>query len=211
MSRFSKLKKKKIEDETQLMDLAEVESINHATKDVDKIRQMIKFEQSKQIAQYTSELNEEDLMIAKAYSLGLTDGEVLSEFSSYRQSELNRLKLNPSFVQEIESNKAINGFGNETIRNSKMGRLANILFEDILTNPMQIEEMSARDKIKLLTEINTAFNKKEEKNNTQVDITVIMKNRNIEEKRLKRGKDGNTYIDSEYPILDENGNIVGKY
>lgn len=211
MSRFSKMKKKKVEDETQLMDQAEVIAVNHATKDIDKIRQMIKFEQNKQIAQYTSELSEEDLMIAKAYAIGLTDGEVLSEFPSYRQSELNRLKLNPSFIQEIESNRAVNGFGNESVRNAKMGRLANILFEDLLTNPIQIEEMSARDKIKLLTEINTSFNKKEEKNNTQVDITVIMKNRNIEEKRLKRSKDGNTYIDSEYPILDENGNVVGKY
>jgi CRISPR/Cas system CSM-associated protein Csm2 small subunit len=176
------------------------------------IENIVTLETAKQNANAIFNLTIEHMEIARMYAEGKTDTEIKRKFKDYTNLDLDRLKLNPNFVQEVQRYTNIIGIGSESNRTSILSRVGMMLFEDLINNPDQITDMSARDKIKLLLETAGTIDKSQKGNenlNPKVDITVIMKERGIEYERLKKDNNGSEYIESEYPILDQDGNIIG--
>lgn len=160
------------------------------------------------------ELSSTDIQIAKEYALGKTDKEILKiDEIKVTQFHLDYLKTIPAFITEVQKLTSQTGMVNSSIREAMAARIGGMLFDDLINNPEQIAEMQTKDKIKLWSELAGNFDKKQSEGggSQHIDITVVMKDKGINEGRLKGNKDGTKYVESNYPILDENGNIVGEY
>ena len=180
----------------------------------DKIQSLIKTQVRIQTVANIRELSSTDLLIALAMSEGLTDEELISQFKiDYEQ--LDFLNSNPNFINEVQRLTLKSGFGDKNKRVQKLARVGSMLFDDLISDPEQIKFMQTKDKIKLMTEISAQIDKVQNVGaevNPNKDITVIIKERNIDMKRLLKDKDGVYKVKSAFPTLNSiTGEIEGEF
>lgn len=180
----------------------------------DKIQSLIKTQVRIQTVANIRELSTTDLQIALAMSEGLTDEELRVQFGiDYEQ--LDFLNSNPNFINEIQRLTLKSGFGDKNKRVQKLARVGSMLFDDLISDPEQIKFMQTKDKIKLMAEISAQIDKVQnvgQEANPQKDITVIIKERNIDMKRLLKDKDGVYKVKSSFPTLNSiTGEIEGEF
>lgn len=174
----------------------------------DKFRALIKADIIKEVSNISRQLTPNDILIAKAISEGMNDTELINLFK-VDYSFLDLLKANPNFITEIQRFTQNSAFGSKNSRIQKMSRLAGMLYDDLLDNPEQIQSMHPSQKLKAINDFSTNIHKMQEEENTNSnkDITVIIKERRIDESRVVRDENGKVKLKSMFPTINS---ITGK-
>ena len=177
------------------------------------INEVVKSETTKIINNKLSSITEYDLSIAKNMALGDTDEEIKKKHR-IEDDRLDYLRGNPAFIAEVQRLTRQVGLGNETTRVSMMSRIGMKIFDSLIGDEDAIMNMSGKDRIDLFIKLNQALDKTQNLDksiNIKTDITLILKERGINQEKIKRDENGNQYVESEFPIIDnETGEIGGK-
>lgn len=204
------LKKKKLKEKVKLEENKTIVAKVTAVQQNNLLKSLIDTRVEQSIEALKEELNDLDKDIASSYASGLTDKELM-ERHQISETYLNSLKKNPSFVSLFNSLVTTNVLSEEGVRVSQLARLRNKVFNILLDDNEKLKEMSGRDLGKLFIDLNNSeTKKKDDKDNVKVDLTLLIKQQNIDEKKLSKDRFGNAYLESEYPTIDANtGEIIG--
>lgn len=204
------LKKKKLKEKVKLEEDKPIVAKVTAVQQNNLLKSLIDTRVEQSIEALKEELNDLDKDIASSYASGLTDKELM-ERHQISETYLNSLKKNPSFVSLFNSLVTTNVLSEEGVRVSQLARLRNKVFNILLDDNEKLKEMSGRDLGKLFIDLNNSeTKKKDDKDNVKVDLTLLIKQQNIDEKKLSKDRFGNAYLESEYPTIDANtGEIIG--
>lgn len=204
------LKKKKLKEKVKLEENKPIVAKVTAVQQNNLLKSLIDTRVEQSIEALKEELNDLDKDIASSYASGLTDKELM-ERHQISETYLNSLKKNPSFVSLFNSLVTTNVLSEEGVRVSQLARLRNKVFNILLDDNEKLKEMSGRDLGKLFIDLNNSeTKKKDDKDNVKVDLTLLIKQQNIDEKKLSKDRFGNAYLESEYPTIDANtGEIIG--
>jgi len=177
----------------------------------DKFRALIKADIIKEVSNISRQLTPNDILVAKAISEGMNDAELIELFK-VDYNYLDLLKANPNFITEIQRFTQNSAFGNKNNRIQKMSRLAGMLYDDLLENPEQIQMMHPSQKLKAINDFSTNIHKMQEEENTNSnkDITVIIKERRIDESRIVKDENGKVKLKSMFPTINNNTGHVEK-
>lgn len=204
------LKKKKLKEKVKLEEDKPIVAKVTAVQQNNLLKSLIDTRVEQSIEALKEELNDLDKDIASSYANGLTDKELM-ERHQISETYLNSLKKNPSFVSLFNSLVTTNVLSEEGVRVSQLARLRNKVFNILLDDNEKLKEMNGRDLGKLFIDLNNSeTKKKDDKDNVKVDLTLLIKQQNIDEKKLSKDRFGNAYLESEYPTIDANtGEIIG--
>lgn len=204
------LKKKKLKEKVKLEEDKPIIAKVTAVQQNNLLKSLIDTRVEQSIEELKEELNDLDKDIASSYASGLTDKELM-ERHEISETYLNSLKKNPSFISLFNSLVTTNVLSEEGVRVSQLARLRNKVFNILLDDNEKLKEMSGRDLGKLFIDLNNSeTKKKDDKDNVKVDLTLLIKQQNIDEKKLSKDRFGNAYLESEYPTIDAStGEIIG--
>lgn len=204
------LKKKKLKEKVKLEEDKPIIAKVTAVQQNNLLKSLIDTRVEQSIEALKEELNDLDKDIASSYASGLTDKELM-ERHEISETYLNSLKKNPSFISLFNSLVTTNVLSEEGVRVSQLARLRNKVFNILLDDNEKLKEMSGRDLGKLFIDLNNSeTKKKDDKDNVKVDLTLLIKQQNIDEKKLSKDRFGNAYLESEYPTIDAStGEIIG--
>lgn len=204
------LKKKKLKEKVKLEEDKPIIAKVTAVQQNNLLKSLIDTRVEQSIEALKEELNDLDKDIASSYASGLTDKELM-ERHQISETYLNSLKKNPSFISLFNSLVTTNVLSEEGVRVSQLARLRNKVFNILLDDNEKLKEMSGRDLGKLFIDLNNSeTKKKDDKDNVKVDLTLLIKQQNIDEKKLSKDRFGNAYLESEYPTIDAStGEIIG--
>jgi len=171
----------------------------------DKFRNLMKADIIKEVTNLSRQLTPNDILIAKAMSEGMSEEELMNLFN-VDYSFLDQLRSNPNFLTELQRFTQTSAFGNKNNRIQKLSRLAGMMYQDLIDNPEQISAMHPSQKMKAISDITNSLNKMQEEDNisSNKDITVIIKERRIDEGRIIKGEDGKIRVKPLFPTINNN-------